>query len=278
MADKSLDIAVRDDEIHVLIDYFESLLGERCIQRIVAANTTTSAEHFWRRYIVTYRHWIRNGSHTSDITSNNLLLQFGTIVRSIQVFEPSKLKRKAHRQFLKRLRSSQKVDSLLFELRTGIHYRINGLPIRWVANIGHRPSDLVIVLGRRKKVLIECTHRKTAIRRIIWDESAVMDLLKSAEKKLKSSFNWNWPRIVTIKIPEYIDWTNNNITSQIDIAVNKWLIQGRLKNVNALVFMGEEKFIRTKRMVVPDQTVYLIRNKFAKHNLPSEVDRLLINK
>ncbi len=172
---------------------------------------------------------------------------------------------------MERLRSNDHAEGLLFELRTGIHYKSRGLPIKWLPNLGEKPADLAIILGKNQRVLVECIHRQKAIRRTLSESFIFDDLLKAAKNKLYSRYDWQLPRIVVIKVPEEIDWEHSNIKSLIDKSVSNWHHQGRLRNVNAFIFMGEEGLVFERGVIYPDQKVYLIENKFAPYPLPLRV-------
>jgi hypothetical protein len=270
-----------------LVNYFEKLIGEKKIETIYRTGSSTPP-HFWFKYIKAYKQWRCTGAGIEMVVSNQLLSEFAFFVKAIQVFECDWNKSESRKEFLRRLRKSDCVESLLFELRAGTHFKSKNLNVHWVANLSHEPvPDLEIILSNNKKVFVECIQRKPSVFRQECSQRLIDDLLNAANRKLRPEYDWGCPRLIAVRIPENVDWKNEKIKARIVKQVKNWSKEGRLVGVNALYFMGMENLIPDidpkdpisgNKAYRSDQTVYCIRNPFAKYKLPQEVADKLIDK
>lgn len=260
-------LSIIDSDFPQLVGYFENLVGKSRVQSMCsrASHKLPGKEHFWYRFIKTYRKWQRAGSRISDVTSNETLMRFGMLVENIRQFESDWNKDGIRDKVVKILADSKRAPKLLFEFRIGIHFRDRVDEVHWIPPFGKdKVPDLELLLVDCPKILVECTERDAPLGRSSWDQKIVEDLLSSASSKLESSYDWNYPRLIVVRIPEEIDWQQDEIRNEIQAKVNSWF--RRLQHVNAIYFMGSDTIasLRNRRgridRYISDQRVFRFWN------------------
>ena len=228
-----------------------------------------------------YKEWKKQGSIIEDIKNNLKLIEFASHIIAIKEYEKDWNNDKCKREVIKRLTKADSVEGMLFEFHEGSHFVAQNLKVHWIPNIGdEKLSDLKIITNTGDTILIECTFRKPSFARVLMDSEILKDLLRSAKDKLESKHDYGKARIVIVKIPEEIDWSNSALKSKIDLACNSWFLQKRMSSVNAILFMGVAKYIRVllgdgplKQVAYePDQFVYMVPNPKPIYAISSEIN------
>jgi len=264
-----------DNELPEMIAYFEDIIGKARIKHILRTGESATDKPYWYKYIKQYKRWQSRGERISDIASNHKLMEFAIKVKGINEFAQDWDKPEFRDEFLKRLADSKRAEGLLFEIRTGIHFLVQGLDIHLILDACDKKTpDLQINLENDAKVVVECVLRSPSLGRELCDSKLIDDLLKVASDKLESKYDWGCPRFVAVKIPEHIDWSAAGIRLGIEDRINRWFRQERMASVNVLYFMGKETINprwdnRSRlRAYYPDQLVFLFRNPLARYPLP----------
>ena len=281
------ELLIYDRDLSILIKYFEySILGRKKLKNITRLGASTANPNFWFEYIKEYKRWQRGGSDPKKLFAKKRLLRFGSMIKSIKVFENDLNTDENRNHFLARIRSSDRVEGLVFELSTAIHFKRQGLETHWIgARTEGIIGDIEISLDGNPVAIVECSflERSEIVNASI--EELINRLINGANRKLESSKDHGLPRIVAIKIPQHVDWESDKARKLLDFRVNAWLRGNRLTSVNALQFLGESGFRKfadaTSGLsgVEPDQPVYAFKNKVnAKYQLPIEVESRLTSK
>ncbi|MDD4051259.1 MAG: hypothetical protein PHR28_05095 [candidate division Zixibacteria bacterium] len=269
---------VLDKDLPELFEYFVGLYGGDRIKRIYGSGKTSITKHYWYPYINTYKKWIRHGGHISEISASKSLLELSLQIKDIMNFENDWNCDQRRDEFLLRLRDTNRVESLLFELRSGQHFRLQALDAHWVGISGQvKGPDIEIRVSSDLNIVVECLFRKPSFQRILSDQKLVDDLLTGLDGKLESSHDWHFPRLVLIKIPEPIDWRSSWIKAELSRKINSWLSRGRLEGINGIFLMGQAELrrfsdpVNSKQGYIPEQPLFFFKNPNARYPLPTNV-------
>ena len=275
---------VWDREFRELVTYFEALVSHSFIDRVVKSGTGGGRAHFWYKYLRSVERWQLGGRKISDVSSNLHLVELAQWIKAIQIFSKDWDTPNCRGEFVNRLRDDRQAPGLIFELTSGIHFLQRGLDVEWVGGSqrGDEPiPDLVVSLAGNDPVLVECTQKQPSFRRLLSDRLRSKELMKAAEKKLKSKLIWQHARIIVAKIPEEIDWSNS-VQREFEKRTDEWFEQGRLGSVSGFYFLGGAGFktgassvIRGHKNIVKDQWALFLRNNAAIYPIPIRMRHLL---
>jgi len=265
-----------DRDFPSALGYFKDLLGRDRVKNIVKTGQSSATPHFWYPYLKAVGKWERDGADFAMSTRYPRLIELGSHITHIRLFEKDWGGEPQRSEFMHRLRTSRMVAGLLFELRAGFHFLNRGLSVKWVANTGDQKVPDLEIAADGSRVIVECTCKQPHIRRRLWDKKLVEDMLKSASDKLDSSTDWGCPRLVAVRVPEEVRWAEGQIKKLFDQQLSAWVHEGRMRYVNVAYFMGHEDprpvtAAGRVRYYDTSNRVFLFNNPMAYYSLPISV-------
>ncbi|MCB2229551.1 hypothetical protein KQH82_02465 [bacterium] len=281
---KARNREIRDTEFPASLEYFERLMGKPHLKMLAKSRKGRTFDKFWDPFLKSIEKWRRDGSDLALVASDPRLIELSAYISYIREFESDWNDEESNkREFLHRLQKHDTAQGLLFEIRTGIHFRIQGIEAHWVANTtGKRVPDLWISCSRQD-VAVECCCRKPSKKRLLNDEELLEDFIKSANDKLQSGANWTCPRMVAIMLPEPVTWSNQRLMLRLVERYEAWFREGRLRNVNVLFLMGHSlpKRVPSHPSKGPDhfetsEEVFMMRNPDPTYLLSEFLDQRLV--
>lgn len=234
------ELTIDEHQFRPAVDWFFQLLTPQFVKMVSGKTDSIKHENYWKKYISSFRRWSKKGG---DLFNNERLLEFGMMIRWMQYFEKDwNINEKVRKNFLKRLKSNDSAEGLMYELKTAVHFVSRGFSTKLLLEQSNsKMADIEVFYGSsdNEKILVECTIRKDFNKIVVWNERTIRDFVFSLEDKLESSYDFGYPRIISIKIPENVDWREPEIKDGILDEVSRLHALDRLRSVNVMLFMGK---------------------------------------